>query len=322
MPNMRINTQSERTRIARGGVMEFLLANHPLDCPICDQGGECDLQDISQVYGYGEGRFMEYKRAVEDKYIGPLIRMVMNRCIQCTRCIRFTEQIGGEHTLGTTGRGTHTEIGTYIENLVTNELSANAADLCPVGALTHMPYTFIARPWELKTTYSIDVLDAVGSNIEVNNRGGEVMRILPRVNEEVNLEWLSDKSRHAFDGLKKQRLSFPILRTRDGEIKELRWQEAMQILTEQFEKVTGDEIAGIVGPHANLEAICAFRDLLIRLGCENIEASTSAPKINANLRSNYLFNSRLTGVEEADYILLVGCNPRTEAPVLNARIRP
>ena len=321
MPNMKINTKSERTRIARGGVMEFLLANHPLDCPICDQGGECDLQDISQVYGYREGRFNEYKRAVEDKYLGPLIRTVMNRCIHCTRCVRFTEQIGGEHTLGTTGRAEYTEIGTYIEALVTNELSANAVDLCPVGALTHMPYTFIARPWELKSTYSIDVLDGMGSNIEVNNRGGEVMRILPRTNEDVNQEWISDKTRHAFDGLKKQRLSFPIHRTSEGEVKELRWEEAMLLLAEQFEKVTGDEIAGVVGPHVDLETTCAFRDLLHRLGCENIETSSLAPKLNANIRNNYLFNSRITGVEDADFVLFVGCNPRTEAPVLNARIR-
>lgn len=321
MPNMRINTRSERTRIARGGVMEFLLANHPLDCPICDQGGECDLQDISQVYGFRESRFNEYKRAVEDKYLGPMIRTVMNRCIHCTRCIRFTEQIAGEHTLGTTGRGEHTEIATYVEALVTNELSANAADLCPVGALTHLPYTFIARPWELKSIYSIDVLDTLGSAIEVNYRGGELMRVLPRVNEEINQEWISDKTRHAFDGLKKQRLSFPILKTQDGGIKELTWEEAMDELRAQFEKVTGDEIAGIIGRLADLESVCAFRDLLHRLGCERIETSSVAPKLNSNLRSEYLFNSTLNGVEEADYILLVGCNPRNEAPVLGARIR-
>lgn len=321
MPNMKINTKSERTRIARGGVMEFLLANHPLDCPICDQGGECDLQDISQVYGFRESRFSEYKRAVEDKYLGPLIRTVMNRCIHCTRCIRFTEQIAGEHTLGTTGRGVHTEIGTYIEALVTNELSANATDLCPVGALTHMPYTFIARPWELKSVYSVDVLDGLGSAIEVNYRGGEIMRVLPRVHEEINQEWISDKSRFAFDGLKKQRLSFPILKTADGEVKELRWEEAMLKLRDEFEKVTGDQIAGFVGKMADLESTCAFRDLLHRLGCDRIESSSLAPKVNVNLRSEYLFNSTIPGVEEADYILLVGCNPKSEAAVLNARIR-
>lgn len=321
MPNMKVNTKSERTRIARGGVMEFLLANHPLDCPICDQGGECDLQDISQVYGYRESRYNEYKRAVEDKYLGPIIRTVMNRCIHCTRCIRFTEQVAGEHTLGTTGRGEGTEIGTYISALVTNELSANAADLCPVGALTHMPYTFIARPWELKSLYSVDVLDAMGSAVELNYRGGELMRILPRVNEEINQEWISDKTRHAFDGLKKQRLSFPILKTKDGQVKELKWEEAMDILREQFEQVSGDEIAGLVGRFADIESVCAFRDLLHRLGCENIETSSTAPKVNANLRSEYLFNSTIMGIEETDYILLVGANTRTEAPVLGARIR-
>lgn len=321
MPGMKIITKSERTRIARGGVMEFLLANHPLDCPICDQGGECDLQDISEVYGFKESRFSEYKHAVEDKYIGPLIRTVMNRCIHCTRWIRFTEQIAGEHTLGTTGRGVNTEIGTYIETLVTNELSANAADLCPVGALTHMPYTFTARPWELKTTYSIDVLDGVGSNIEVNNRGGEVMRILPRLNEEINQDWISDKTRHAFDGLKKQRLSFPILKSQDGQVKELRWEEAMNLIRDKLEGVKGSEIAGFVGRFADIESTCALRDLLHRLGCEKIESSSIAPKVNINLRSEYLFNSKIAGIEDTDYILMVGCNIRTEAPVLNARIR-
>ena len=321
MPNMKVNTKSEITRIARGGVLEFLLANHPLDCPICDQGGECDLQDISQVYGYRESRFNEYKRAVQDKYLGPIIRTVMNRCIHCTRCIRFTEQIAGEHTLGTSGRGTHTEIGTYVSALVTNELSANAVDLCPVGALTHLPYTFIARPWELKTVYSVDVLDGMGPAIEVNYRGGELMRILPRIHEEINQEWISDKTRHAFDGLKKQRLSFPILKTRDGDIHELKWEEAMEIMREQFDKVSGDEIAGFVGKLADLESTLAFRDLLHRLGCERVESSSTAPKLNANLRSEYLFNSTIPGVEDADYILLVGTNPRTEAPLLCSRIR-
>ncbi|CAI2359248.1 unnamed protein product [Moneuplotes crassus] len=321
MPNMKVNTKSETTKVARGGVLEFLLANHPLDCPICDQGGECDLQDISQVYGYQESRFNEYKRAVEDKYLGPIIRTVMNRCIHCTRCIRFTEQVAGEHTLGTTGRGNYTEIGTYVEALVTNELSANAVDLCPVGALTHLPYTFVARPWELKSVYSIDVLDGMGSAIEVNYRGGELMRILPRVHEEINLEWISDKTRHAFDGLKKQRLSFPILKTPGGDIKELKWEEAMDIMRDQFDQVSGDEIAGFVGKLADLESTLAFRDLLHRLGCEHVESSSIAPKLNANLRSEYLFNSTIPGVEDADYVLMVGSNIRTEAPLLCSRIR-
>lgn len=300
--------------------MEFLLANHPLDCPICDQGGECDLQDISQVYGYREGRFMEYKRGVEDKYIGPLIKMIMTRCIHCTRCVRFTEQIGGEQTLGTTGRGEGTSIGTYISSMVTNELSANAADLCPVGALTHMPYTFSARPWELKTTYSIDVSDGIGANIEINNRGTEVMRILPRVNEAVNEEWVSDKGRHQFDGLKKQRLSFPMKRNDEGGFDELRWDEALVEARVQIDKVSGEDIVGLVGPNADAESIVAFRDLLHRLGSERIHATSTAPKVGVNLRSDYLMNSQIAGIDHADYILLVGTNLRSEAPILNTRI--
>lgn len=321
MPNMKINTKSEKTRIARGGVVEFILANHPLDCPICDQGGECDLQDIAQVYGYGEGRFNEYKRSVEDKYIGPLIKMIMTRCIHCTRCCRFTEQVGGEMALGTAGRGTFTEISTYIENMVTNELSANAADLCPVGALTHLPYMFTARPWELKTNYSVDVMDGQGSNIEVNTRGAEVLRVLPRVNEDVNEEWISDKTRQAFDGLKKQRLTVPMARKEDGSFAELKWEEAMEVAAKAFEGIEGDQIAGIIGNFVEVESALAFRDLLHRLGSERLEVSSLAPKLKANFRSDYLMNSRITGIEDSDLILLVGCNPREEAPVLNARIR-
>lgn len=202
-PDLRVITKSEKIRVARGGVMEFLLANHPLDCPICDQGGECDLQDISAVYGYEEGRFREYKRAVEDKNIGPLIKTSMTRCIHCTRCVRFTEQIAGEFTLGQVGRGKINEISTYVESFVTNELSGNVVDLCPVGALNNLPYSFQARPWELKSNYTIDVMDTLGSNVDAHTRGSDLLRILPRVNEEVNEEWISDKARHAFDGLKK-----------------------------------------------------------------------------------------------------------------------
>lgn len=320
MPNMKINTKSEKTRIARGGVMEFLLANHPLDCPICDQGGECDLQDISQVYGYRDSRHQEYKLAVEDKYIGPLIKMIMTRCIACTRCVRFTEQIGGEFTLGTTARGESTEISTYVDAMVTNELSANAADLCPVGALTHMPYTFKARPWELKANYSIDVSDSIGANIEVYNRGTEMLRILPRVNEDVNEEWVSDKGRHMFDGLKRQRLSYPMRRNKDGQFDELRWEEALAEVANAFEGVSGDEIVGLVGPHTDAEAIVAFRDFMHRLGSDRVHSTTTAPKVGVNLRSDYLFNSRLRGIDDCDYLLMVGTNLRTEAPTLNTRV--
>ena len=220
--------------------MEFLLANHPLDCPICDQGGECDLQDISTVYGYTEGRFMEYKRAVEDKQLGPLIKTSMTRCIHCTRCVRFTELICGEYTLGQVLRGKGNEISTYIEKVVTNELSGNVVDLCPVGALNNLPYSFQARPWELKSNYTVDAMDAMGANIDAHTRGADLLRILPRINEEVNEEWISDKSRHAFDGLKKQRLSVPMSRKPDGTYAELNWQEAMAIAAEKLSSIPGE----------------------------------------------------------------------------------
>jgi NADH dehydrogenase (ubiquinone) Fe-S protein 1 len=246
-PDIKIITKSEKTRIARGGVMEFLLANHPLDCPICDQGGECDLQDISAVYGYEEGRFKEYKRAVEDKQIGPLIKTSMTRCIHCTRCVRFTEQIAGEFTLGQVGRGKINEISTYVESMVTNELSGNVVDLCPVGALNNLPYSYQARPWELKSTYTVDVMDTLGSNIDAHTRGSDLLRILPRVNEEVNEEWISDKARHAFDGLKKQRLTVPLLRKADGSFAELTWEEAMKTAAEKLTSVSPDQIHGKIG---------------------------------------------------------------------------
>lgn len=301
--------------------MEFLLANHPLDCPICDQGGECDLQDISVVYGYTEGRFMEYKRAVEDKNIGPLIKTSMTRCIHCTRCVRFTEQIAGEFTLGQVGRGKTNEISTYIENMVTNELSGNVVDLCPVGALNNLPYSFQARPWELKSHYTVDVMDGLGSNIDVHTRGSDTLRILPRINEEVNEEWISDKSRHAFDGLRKQRLHIPLLRSADGSFKELKWEEAMEIASQKLSSVKGDEIQGMIGQFNDLESVLAFKDLLNRLNCDNIDVRRNAPHLKADFRSQYLMNSRIMGIDETDLLLLVGCNPRVEAPVLNARIR-
>jgi len=235
--------------------MEFLLANHPLDCPICDQGGECDLQDQSHLYGYDEGRFREYKRAVEDKNIGPLIKTSMTRCIHCTRCVRFTEQIAGEFTLGQVGRGKINEISTYVESMVTNELSGNVVDLCPVGALNNLPYSFKARPWELKSTYTIDVMDPLCSNIDAHTRGMDMLRILPRAHEEVNEEWISDKSRHAFDGLKKQRLTMPMARKDDGSFAELTWEEAMKIAADKLSSVSGNEIQGKIGQHTDLESI-------------------------------------------------------------------
>lgn len=301
--------------------MEFLLANHPLDCPICDQGGECDLQDISEVYGYEEGRMNEFKRAVEDKNIGPLIKTSMTRCIHCTRCVRFTEQIAGEFTLGQVGRGKINEISTYVESMVTNELSGNVVDLCPVGALNNLPYSFQARPWELKSTYTTDVMDPLGSNIDAHTRGSDLLRILPRVNEEVNEEWISDKSRHAFDGLKKQRLTVPMARKEDGTFAELTWEEAMKLAAEKLSSVPGDQIQGKIGQFSDIESIMAYKDLMNRLNCENLDVRQNAPYFKADFRNQYLMNSRVTGLDETDLLILVGCNPKLENPVLNARIK-
>jgi NADH dehydrogenase (ubiquinone) Fe-S protein 1 len=320
-PDLKVFTKTERTRIARGGVMEFLLANHPLDCPICDQGGECDLQDISSVYGYTEGRFMEYKRAVEDKQLGPLIKTAMTRCIHCTRCVRFTELIAGQYSLGQVMRGKQNEISTYVESVIDNELSGNVVDLCPVGALNNLPYSFQARPWELKSNYSIDVMDGMGANIDAQTRGADLLRVLPRINEEVNEEWISDKSRHAFDGLKKQRLSVPMSRKDDGSFKELNWQEAMQTAAAKLSSVSGDEVQGVIGQFQDLESIVAFKDLLNRLNSDHIDVRSNAPNLDVDFRSQYLMNSQIVGIDETDLLLLIGTNPKTECPVLNARIR-
>lgn len=224
MPGMRILTKSEKTRVHRGAVLEFLLANHPLDCPICDQGGECDLQDVAQVYGFGAGRYMEYKRAVEDKNYGPLVGTSMNRCIHCTRCVRFSNEYAGVSDIGKVGRGKFAEISTYITKTVNNELSGNIVDVCPVGALTNLPYAFTSRPWELKSVYSVDLMNSIGSNIQVDFRGAEIMRVLPRIHEEINEEWIDDKTRHAFDGLKRQRISQPMLRHKDGSYEQVSWE--------------------------------------------------------------------------------------------------
>jgi NADH dehydrogenase (ubiquinone) Fe-S protein 1 len=321
MAGMKIFTKSEKTRVARGGVMEFLLANHPLDCPICDQGGECDLQDISEGYGYKLSRFFEYKRGVEDKNFGPLVKTTMTRCIHCTRCVRFTEEVAGDFHIGTTGRGRATEITTYIENLLTNELSANVIDLCPVGALTNLPYAFKARPWELKQTYSIDVFEPIIPVIQIDSRGAEVMRILPRVNEDVNEEWISDKSRFAFDGAKRQRLNVPMVKDKNGNYVDLKWEDALERASEVFSKTNPKDISVMIGDQACLESITALRDLMHRLGVENLEFKSNALKVDPSLRSGYLMNSRLRGVEDADLLLLVGTNPKIESPVFNARIR-
>lgn len=323
MKGWNILTNSEKTRKAREGVMEFLLANHPLDCPICDQGGECDLQDQSMQFGSDRSRFSEGKRAVEDKNIGPLIKTIMTRCIQCTRCVRFASEIAGVEDLGTTGRGNNLQIGTYVEKMFMSELSGNVIDVCPVGALTSKPYAFTARPWETRKTESIDVLDAVGSNILVSTRGGEVMRVMPRLNEDVNEEWISDKTRFSYDGLKRQRLTQPVVRDAAGQLTPTTWEDALARVAGALQSVQGGEVAAIAGGLADAEALVSLKDLLNRLNSDSLCTEELFPLAGAgtDLRSNYLLNSRIAGIEECDLLLLVGTNPRFEAPLFNARIR-
>ncbi|MEQ8825617.1 MAG: NADH-quinone oxidoreductase subunit NuoG [Filomicrobium sp.] len=319
-PNV-IHTKSPTVKKAREGVMEFLLINHPLDCPICDQGGECDLQDQAMAYGIGGSRYQENKRAVEDKYIGPLIKTIMTRCIHCTRCVRYMTEIAGVEELGLAGRGEDAEITTYLENGILSEMSANVIDLCPVGALTHRPWAHHARPWELKNTESIDVMDAVGSNIRVDTRGSEVMRILPRNNDAVNEEWISDKTRHVCDGLKTQRLDQPYLR-KDGRLTPVSWDEALGAVAEHLASAPAEKIGAIAGDLAGAEEMFALKQLMEGLGVKNIDCRAPGEVLDpANGRSSYLFNSLIEGIEYADAILLVGTNPRLEAPVLNSRIR-
>ncbi|XP_036396117.1 NADH-ubiquinone oxidoreductase 75 kDa subunit, mitochondrial-like isoform X2 [Megalops cyprinoides] len=323
MKGWNILTNSEKTRKAREGVMEFLLANHPLDCPICDQGGECDLQDQSMMFGSDRSRFTEGKRAVEDKNIGPLIKTIMTRCIQCTRCIRFASEIAGVEDLGTTGRGNDMQVGTYVEKMFMSELSGNVIDICPVGALTSKPYAFTSRPWETRKTESIDVLDAVGSNIVVSTRGGEVMRVLPRLNEDVNEEWISDKTRFAYDGLKRQRLTQPMVKNASGQLVPTSWEDVLTRVAGALQGAQGDDVAAIAGGLVDAEALIALKDLMNRLNSDNLCTEEVFPMSGAgtDLRSNYLLNSRITGIEEADLVLLIGTNPRYEAPLFNARIR-
>lgn len=327
-PGMVVKTDSPLTHKAREGVMEFLLANHPLDCPICDQGGECDLQDQSMRYGADRGRFHEVggKRAVEDKNIGPLIKTSMNRCIHCTRCIRFANDVAGAPELGSTGRGNDMQIGTYLEKNLDSEMSGNVIDLCPVGALTSKPYAFRARPWELQHFESVDVLDALGSNIRVDSRGLQVMRVLPRLNDDVNEEWINDKTRFACDGLGTQRLTTPLIR-RDDKFYPASWEQVLTEVGNTFAKLAPkeNEFKVIAGHLVETEALVAMKDLANKLGSDNLaldQPQGSQPIAHGvDIRSNYLFNSKIYGVEEADVILLVGTNPRHEAAGLNARIR-
>jgi NADH-quinone oxidoreductase subunit G len=316
-----INTRTPLVKKAREGVMEFLLINHPLDCPICDQGGECDLQDQAMAYGVDKSRYAENKRAVEDKYIGPLVKTVMTRCIHCTRCVRFTTEVAGISELGLIGRGEDAEITTYLEQAMTSELQGNVVDLCPVGALTSKPFAFHARPWELLKTESTDMMDAVGSAIRVDARGREVMRVLPRLNEAVNEEWISDKTRHVADGLRTQRLDRPYIRE-NGRLGAATWPEAFAAIAARVKVTAPEKIGAIAGDMATLEEMYALKSLVAALGSTNIDGRQDGAKLDPSLgRSSYVFNPGIAGIEEADAILLVGTNPRKEAPLVNARIR-
>ena len=318
---MVIKTNTEKVEKARKGVMEFLLANHPLDCPVCDQGGECDLQDQSMFYGIDKSRFKENKRYVPEKYMGPLIKTQMTRCIHCTRCIRFATEVAGVPELGAIGRGENMEITTYLEKSMESEMSANVIDLCPVGALTSKPYVFEARPWELKKTETIDVMDAVGSNIRVDTYDWEVKRVLPRINEEINEEWISDKTRYACDGLKNQRLDTPFIKN-NGNFEEISWQDAYKKIKEKISITSPDKIVGLTGDMTNMETMFAVKNLFQKiLNSSYLDSRAKHTYINFENRSNYLFNSSIEGIEESDLILLIGTNPRFEATILNSRIR-
>ena len=318
---MNVKTNTEFVEKARKGVMEFLLANHPLDCPVCDQGGECDLQDQSMFYGVDKSRFKENKRSVPEKNMGPLIKTQMTRCIHCTRCVRFATEIAGVPEIGAIGRGEDMQITTYLEQSMQSELSANVVDLCPVGALTSKPYVFEARPWELKKTESIDVMDAIGSNIRVDTYEWEVKRILPIINEDINEEWISDKTRYACDGLMHQRLDTPFIKY-NGIFEKASWNEVYKIIKSKFENTLKEKVCGFVGDLTNMETGYIFKEFFDRtLGTNNYESRSDNRFLDINKRENYLFNSTINGIEESDFILLIGTNPRYEATILNARIR-
>jgi NADH-quinone oxidoreductase subunit G len=317
MDNQDVRTNSEMVKKAREGVMEFLLINHPLDCPICDQGGECDLQDQSVAYGRGGSRYDENKRAVTEKYMGPIIKTVMTRCIHCTRCVRFAEEVAGTEQIGAVGRGENMQITSYLEKAVSSELSGNVIDLCPVGALTSRPYAYEARPWELKKTLGIDVMDAVGTNIRFDSRGREVLRVLPRVNDDVNEEWAHDKTRYAVDGLMRRRLDRPYVRT-NGKLVEATWVQAFEAIAAVN---AGSSVAAVAGDLVDCETMFAARELLAKMGSSLIEGRQTGLKYDVSSLAAVNFNSTLNGIETADAILLVGTNPRWEAPLVNTRIR-
>ncbi len=318
---MVIKTNTEKIKKSRKGVMEFLLANHPLDCPVCDQGGECDLQDQSMFYGIDKSRFNENKRYVPEKYMGPLVKTQMTRCIHCTRCIRFATEVAGVPELGAIGRGENMQITTYLEETMKSEMSGNVVDLCPVGALTSKPYVFEARPWELKKTESIDVMDAVGSNIRIDTYGWEVKRVLPRINEKINEEWISDKTRHACEGLKNQRLDSPYVKIKN-KFKKVSWTEAYNKIFEKISNTPSDKIAGITGDMTNMETLYAIKEFFDRtIKSKNLDSRSENYYVNSGNRSNYIFNSKIEGIEDSDLIILIGTNPRYEATILNSRIR-
>ncbi len=318
---MVIKTNTEKVEKSRKGVMEFLLANHPLDCPVCDQGGECDLQDQSMFYGIDKSRFKENKRYVPEKYMGPLIKTQMTRCIHCTRCIRFATEVAGVPELGAIGRGEDMQITTYLEKAMESEMSANVIDLCPVGALTSKPYVHEARPWELKKTETIDVMDAVGSNIRVDTYGWEVKRVLPRINEDINEEWISDKTRYACDGLKNQRLDTPYIKIKNKFVK-ISWKEAYSKVFDKISLTPSDKIAGITGDMTNMETLYIIKEFFDKtIKSNNLDSRTENYYVNSSSRSNYIFNSKISGIESSDLIVLIGTNPRYEATILNSRIR-
>ncbi len=319
---MVVKTDTEMVHKARRGVMEMLLINHPLDCPICDQGGECDLQDQAMGYGYDRSRYYEAKRAVANKDLGPLVKTIMTRCIQCTRCVRFCDEIAGTSELGYINRGENAEIAPYAGKYVTTELSGNLIDICPVGALTSKPYAFEARPWELRKTETIDVHDALGCNIRVDARGNEVMRVLPRLNEDINEEWINDRTRFAYDGLQRRRLDTPYIRDPESKkLKAVSWEEALAFTAEKLGKFKGDEIAALAGDLCEAESMVALKDLMHALGSRNLDCRTDGSQFDASAPAGYLFNSGIAGIDEADAVLIVGSNPRWEGTLVNARIR-
>ncbi len=317
---MVIRTGTPMVHKARKGVLEMLLINHPLDCPICDQGGECDLQDLTLFYGPDHSRFEENKRSVTDKNLGPLISTHMTRCIQCTRCIRYLDEVAGVEELGMVHRGEHEEISTWIERALGSELQGNIIDICPVGALNSKPYEYRARPWELRKTELVDVLDAVGCNIRVDARGPEVMRILPRLHEDINEEWISDKTRFAYDGLKKRRLDVPMVK-QDGKLRPSTWREAFSAIRARLEGISGDKVAAIVGDLADCEAMVLLKDLMSRLESPHVDCRQDGARLDPGARCSYLFNTTIAGIEAADVCLLIGTNPRLEGSLVNARLR-